>query len=80
MKRLTCCVVLLHGIILGITSASMKTLAVNGIANTVVVDNGTRIRPVKNIGKEAKQRLALGQVWVLNKNQQVAPQSYVWVV
>jgi hypothetical protein len=80
MKRLTCCVVLLHGIILGITSASMKTLAVNGIANTVVVDNGKRIRPVKNIGKEAKQRLAPGQVWVLNKNQQVATQSYVWVV
>jgi Domain of unknown function (DUF5117)/Domain of unknown function (DUF5118) len=83
MKRLTCCVVLLHGIILGITSASMKTLAVNAIANTVVVNNGTRIRPVGNVDKETKetkQRLAPAQVWVLNKNQQVAPQSYLWVV
>ncbi len=83
MKRLTCCVVLLHGILLGITSASMKTLAVNAIANTVVVDNGTRIRPVEKHDKETKltkQRLAPAQVWVLTKNQQVVPQSYVWVV
>jgi hypothetical protein len=83
MKRLTFCVVLLYGIILGITSASMKTLAVNAFANTVVVNKGTRIRAVGKIDKgikETKQRLAPGQVWVLNKNQQVQPQSYAWVV
>jgi Met-zincin/Domain of unknown function (DUF5117)/Domain of unknown function (DUF5118) len=83
MKQLTCCVVLLHGIILGITSAGVKTLAANATGNTVAVENGTKIRSVENISKgtrETKQRLAPAQVWVLNKNQQVQPQSYVWVV
>ncbi len=83
MKRLTCWVILLHGLILGITGASLKTLAVSTLADTVIVDNGVKIRSTgkkDNGTKGQKQRLAPGQVWVLNKNQQVQPQKYVWVV
>lgn len=75
MKRLTCYVVLLHGLVLGLTSTTAKTLAANATAQTVV-DNGMRVRPV--VGK--KQRLAPGQVWVLQPNQQVQPQGFMWVV
>ncbi|MBF2066034.1 MAG: zinc-dependent metalloprotease [Calothrix sp. C42_A2020_038] len=78
MKRLTSYIVLLHGLVIGITTASVMTLAVNAVAQTAV-DNGTRVRSlgVKH-ATPSKKRLPPGQVWVLNQNQ-VQSQNFVWV-
>jgi Met-zincin/Domain of unknown function (DUF5117)/Domain of unknown function (DUF5118) len=72
MKRLTSYIVLLHGLVMGITTASLMTLARNAIAQTIVVNNGTRVR-------SSGEKLAPGQVWVLNQKQ-VQPQNFTWVV
>lgn len=86
MKRLTSYIVLLRGLVVGITTASLMTLAVNAVAQTAV-DNGTRVRAVgektEGVDKQPNklsQRLGRNQVWVLNQNKQVKPQNFTWVV
>ncbi|BDA73220.1 hypothetical protein CAL7716_073860 [Calothrix sp. PCC 7716] len=83
MKRLTSYIVLLRGLVIGITTASLMTYSINAVAQTAV-DNGTRVRmeeKTKGADKlKRQQRLGKGQVWVLNQNKQVQPQNFAWVV
>jgi hypothetical protein len=74
MKRLTCYVVALHGLFLGIVIANAKTLAVeagNKKLETVSVDPSVSI-PISS-------PLPLSKVWVIKNNQQSQRQSFIWV-
>ncbi|MEA5571415.1 zinc-dependent metalloprotease [Calothrix sp. UHCC 0171] len=81
MKRLTCDAFLLHGCILGVSSAIALTMGMNAIAKPVVTDNGVGEQRVGETGGNKKEGgLKPGQVWVLGKNQQVQPHGFAWVV
>ncbi|NJL62373.1 MAG: zinc-dependent metalloprotease [Methylacidiphilales bacterium] len=71
MKRLTCYIVLLHGLVLGVSN-TMALSAGKAVAKTVVAAVGK--------DKGVKKTLKPGQVWVLGKNQQVQPENFAWVV
>ncbi|BAZ41717.1 hypothetical protein NIES4101_76850 [Calothrix sp. NIES-4101] len=81
MKRLTCDAFLLHGCILGVSSAIALTMGMSAMTKPVVADNGVPEQKVGETGGN-KKRSALkpGEVWVLGKNKQVQPQGFAWVV
>jgi Met-zincin/Domain of unknown function (DUF5117)/Domain of unknown function (DUF5118) len=70
MKLLTCYVVLLHSLVLGISSGM-------AVAKTVVTPVGEN-RGGEN--KNTQKGLKPGQVWVLDKNKEVQPENFDWVV
>ncbi|MCW5316843.1 DUF5117 domain-containing protein [Nostoc sp. KVJ3] len=103
MNRLTFYMILLHGLFLGIASASAKSPSVNGfdpelsskdravrLLEAVVTAKSqltteaslTKISvlPLNNLSIPQEQRLASGQVWVVNQNKHVQPQPFIWVV
>jgi hypothetical protein len=107
-NRLTFYMILLHGLFLGIATASAKSPSVNidpelsanqkagrVVEAVVTAKNGeksnsqltketfstkTSVLSPKNINTLEKQRLAPGQVWVVNQNKQPQPQPFIWVV
>jgi Met-zincin/Domain of unknown function (DUF5117)/Domain of unknown function (DUF5118) len=83
MKRLISYIVLLRGLVIGLATASLMTLTLNAVAQTAVA-NGSRVRltqeNTKGVNKHGLQKLAPGQVWVLNQNKQPVPQNFTWVV
>ncbi|MBD0385988.1 MAG: DUF5117 domain-containing protein, partial [Nostoc sp. C3-bin3] len=107
-NRLTFYIILLHGLFLGIATASAKSPSVNidtelsanqkavrVVEAVVTAKNGekpnsqvttetfstkTSALSPKNINIPEKQRLAPGQVWVLNQNKHPQPQPFIWVV
>jgi hypothetical protein len=107
-NRLTFYMILLHGLFLGIATASAKSPSVNidpelsanqkagrVVEAVVTAKNGeksnsqlttetfstkTSVLSPKNINTPEKQRLAPGQVWVVNQNEQPQPQPFIWVV
>ncbi|MCX7593224.1 MAG: zinc-dependent metalloprotease, partial [Fischerella sp.] len=74
MKRLTCCVVALHGLLFGIVTASAKSLAVEA------GQKGTQTwgRGEAQTGVNAPP-LPLSKVWTIDKNQKPQRQSFIWV-
>jgi hypothetical protein len=66
MKRLTCCIIVLNSLFLGIAVGNGKSLSANPRAEAAVA----KAQPVFPSSK----------LWVINKDKQVQPQSYIWVV
>ncbi len=103
MNRLSFYMILLHGLFLGITSASAKAVSITRVdtelsANHKAVvtarsgnksnsqltteTSSTQISALspENVNIHQKQRLPLGQVWVVNQNKHAQPQPFIWVV
>ncbi|MBG1267084.1 zinc-dependent metalloprotease [Nostoc sp. WHI] len=102
MNRLSFYMILLHGLFLGITSASAKSLELSANHQAVppleavvtarsenksnsqltAETSSTKISALlaENINIRQKQRLPLGQVWVVNQNKHAQPQPFIWVV
>lgn len=106
MNRLTFYMILLHGLFLGIATASAKSPSVNIVdpefsANHRVVEgvvtarseeksnsqlttenSSTKISALSpnNINFSQKEKLPLGQVWVVNQNKYAQPQPFIWTV
>jgi len=103
MNRLSFYMILLHGLFLGITSASAKAVSITRVdtelsANHKAVvtarsgnksnsqltteTSSTQISALspENVNIRQKQRLPLGQVWVVNQNKHAQPQPFIWVV
>ncbi|MFN6500309.1 MAG: zinc-dependent metalloprotease [Nostoc sp. DedQUE01] len=104
MNRLSFYMILLHGLFLGIATASAKSLAVNGVNPELSTNHQTAVATAtstqksnspsttktsstetstlspKDINTRPQQRLAAGQVWVVNQNKQAQPQPFIWVV
>ena len=63
MRRLTSYIVLLRGLVIGITTASLMTYSINAVAQTAV-GNGTRVRVEEKTKKADKlkrqQRSGMG--------------------
>ncbi|NWF60181.1 MAG: zinc-dependent metalloprotease [Fischerella sp.] len=74
MKRLTCCVVALHGLLFGIVTANAKSLAVEaGQKGIQTSERGDAHRGVNDLP------LPLSKVWTIDNNQKPQRQSFIWV-
>ncbi|MEH1766844.1 zinc-dependent metalloprotease [Nostoc sp.] len=106
MNKLTFYMILLHGLFLGVITASAKSPSVNRVdtelsANQKFVESVVKTKngeksngqlttetsstkisalSLNNINIPQKQKLASGQVWVVNQNKHVQPQAFIWVV
>ncbi|MDF5710638.1 MAG: zinc-dependent metalloprotease [Nostoc sp. S4] len=103
MNRLSFYMILLHGLFLGIATASAKSVSINGAKQqlsgnhqTVLVtatskdksntfltketSTKTSALSLKNINISDQQRLAAGQVWVVDRNKDPQSQPFIWIV
>ena len=91
INKLTFCVILLHGLCLGITSVSAKSPSVKVTTDSFVLNHTTSSSPNKKTGRTGimavsgqvpRQHIELpqSQVWVIDNKKQASRQPFVWVV
>jgi len=91
MNKVTFYVILLHGFLLGMTTASAESLPNNAVNQELRVNHkanpslnlqtGKNNTKVANLNTElAHKKLPSPQVWVINQQQQPERQPFMWVV
>ncbi|WP_373526693.1 zinc-dependent metalloprotease [Nostoc sp.] len=103
MNKLSFYMILLHGLFLGITSASAKAVSITRVDTELSANHKAVVTAIsgnksnsqltaetsltqisalspENVNIRQKQRLPLGQVWVVNPDKHAQPQPFIWVV
>ncbi|MBW4616113.1 MAG: zinc-dependent metalloprotease [Desmonostoc vinosum HA7617-LM4] len=84
MSRLAFYIILLHSLLLGVTTASARSLPLGGLEKNLSSDNQVNQFSANSSTEKAKSlkktKLLSKQVWVINQNKGVQHQPFVWVV
>ncbi|MBE9205300.1 zinc-dependent metalloprotease [Nostoc sp. LEGE 06077] len=80
MNKVAFYVILLHGLLLGITTARAESSGSHKDNQTLGVNQIAEVTSVKNSQEPAWKKLPSPQVWVINQDKKVQSQPFTWVV
>ncbi|MBD2495179.1 zinc-dependent metalloprotease [Nostoc sp. FACHB-280] len=80
MNKVTFYVILLHGFLFGIATASAESPRSHKDTKAVSVNQIAEVTPTKNSTNPTWKKLPSPQVWIINQDKKVESQPFTWVV